>query len=108
MIYIEYTLNKSASLENISQSLPEEEVLTTGGISAYPNPVNNILTIRFNPESEVEQIWIYSMTGSLVKTLKYNHKLAETQIDCSSFNPGTYLLAVQTKQGRTTIRFIKQ
>jgi hypothetical protein len=92
----------------MGQALPVDEVLSSGEVLIYPNPVGDILTVRFNPETEVGQIMVYSMTGSLVKALKYNYNLLETQIDCSNLKPGTYLLTIQTKKGQKNVRFIRQ
>jgi hypothetical protein len=100
--------DKNASLEIMGQALPVDEVLSSGEVLIYPNPVGDILTVRFNPETEVGQIMVYSMTGSLVKALKYNYNLLETQIDCSNLKPGTYLLTIQTKKGQKNVRFIRQ
>lgn len=107
-IYIEYSTNKSGTVSTGDISVPTVQLLPESEILVYPNPVNNMLTINFTKETEVHEIMVYTVTGNLVKAIKFNQSLSEAQIDCSALQPGIYILVVQSKSGRNTLRFIKQ
>lgn len=68
----------------------------------YPNPVSSILNLDYN--SEIETIAIYSITGTLVKEIKGNHR----SIDSSNLSKGSYFITVQTNKGVINKHFIKQ
>ena len=61
-------------------------------VDVYPNPFNETLTIRM--ETQITEIVIFSMTGSLVykETLK-NHQSA---IDTKFIAPGSYIINVRS------------
>lgn len=62
-------------------------------INFYPNPVINNLHI--SSTEEVEQVSIYSLSGTLIKQVNGNVNI----IDMSNLKGGSYLLKAKTKQG---------
>ena len=68
----------------------------------YPNPVSNVLKIK--TDEEIQQISIFNMNGSLVKTLNNN----VNSIDLTHLNRGIYLVKVYTKHGIITKKIIKK
>ena len=78
------------------------------GLLLYPNPVHDVLTVRFDGKTEVKRILVYSITGSLVKEIKVNKVMSEAQVDCSNLVPGTYLLKLSSSRGSYSMQFIKQ
>ncbi|GAB1414881.1 hypothetical protein MASR2M117_02870 [Paludibacter sp.] len=61
--------------------------------SIYPNPAQDIIYIKTN-QTESPLLQLYSLSGVLLKSIQAN------QMDISEFANGSYLLQVQTKEGR--------
>jgi plastocyanin len=74
------------------------------GISVYPNPANNLLTIKAGNDLVGSQYVISDQTGRQV----LNGKLANetTPIDISQLIPGVYLIQV-AGQRRSSVKMIK-
>ncbi|WP_123861771.1 T9SS type A sorting domain-containing protein [Chryseobacterium indologenes] len=70
-------------------------------ISLYPNPVDTILYIRMS-ENKNDPYQIYSMSGQLVKSGKFENK----QADVSSLPSGIYLIRINNSD--ITGKFIKR
>ncbi len=68
--------------------------LNAGGFSVYPNPVSDVLTIRFADGGAAQSISIFNALGQVVY---HNNNLTTEQkmIDVSGFASGTYTLEVQ-------------
>lgn len=73
-------------------------------LSVYPNPSDNILTIKVSSEVIGYQYYITDKAGRQIT----NGKLADETsiIDISQFNPGIYLIQITGKR-RQTIKVIK-
>ncbi len=108
LLHVEYTTTKSGTIQetNALQSIAKD--ISEKGILVYPNPVHNVLTIRFDGNTEVERILVYSITGSLVKEINVNKVMTEAEVDCSNFVPGTYVLKLSSSKGSYSMPFIKQ
>lgn len=74
------------------------------GISVYPNPANNLLTIKAGDDLVGSQYLISDQTGRQV----LNGKLANetTAVDISQLTPGVYLIQV-AGQRRSSVKMIK-
>jgi purine nucleoside phosphorylase len=107
-LYVEYTTTYSAAIAEKSAVKPVDEMIQNSGLLLYPNPVHDVLTVRFDGKTDVERILVYSITGSLVKEIKVNKVMTEAQVDCSNFVPGTYLLKLSNSKGSYSLQFIKQ
>ena len=83
----------------------------TEGLLLYPNPVNDLLFVRFpEPSSQIEtyEVGIYNVFGQLVKepTLILNPNESKAEIDVSDLARGQYFLKVQGEIGSFTNKFI--
>lgn len=107
LLHVEYTTPAALALQK-SAVIHDDEMVQKEGLLLYPNPVHNVLTLKFDEKTEVERILVYSITGSLVKEIKVNKVMTETQVDCSNFVPGTYLLKLSSSKGIYSMQFIKQ
>ncbi len=92
------TLKKWIGFEIFEPSVGIDE-LKEQKISIYPNPVESILTIELQNETEV---LITDLLGKVVMSKKLD---SNSQLDVSDLLPGMYF--VQTKEGAKT-KFIKQ
>ena len=70
-------------------------------LNAYPNPVNDILTIE-NPYQCSMQLNIYSIAGKLLYSNKYENYT--TSIDMSNYEKGIYFVEMILADGRKAVR----
>ncbi|WP_159020752.1 T9SS type A sorting domain-containing protein [Algibacter sp. L3A6] len=68
---------------------------------AYPNPVSNSFEI-IGDDEEIKNIQVYSVNGSLVKTLNPSMKY-----DISDLSSGLYFVKINTELGTKIIKVIK-
>jgi hypothetical protein len=68
----------------------------------YPNPVQSNLSFR--PETNIQEVFIYSLSGSLV----LKQSIAKDNMDVSSLNKGIYLIRLKTKDGIYNEKLIKE
>jgi len=76
------------------------------GISVYPNPANENITLNIKAGERNTTVSIYNTKGSLVKTLPINH--SERQINISELPSGTYILKVADEKEPFVKQFIKK
>ena len=75
--------------------------LKTNNLKTYPNPVSNILNIKFT--KELSKIMIYSLSGQPVL------QTSETEINVTALSTGMYLVrAITTAGEQLQAKFIKQ
>jgi len=97
--------SNSANLFYIKTSYPNLGIgqnELTSKLTLYPNPVTN--TLNISSDENVESVFIYSLSGALVKSVKGNVE----SIDVSNFTSGSYLVSVTTDQGTSTQKIIKR
>ena len=68
----------------------------------YPNPATDLINIKSS--SLIGSIIIYNQTGQIVATEKANDK--HSQLNLSQYNPGIYLLRIETEKGVVSKRII--
>tara|TARA_B100000809_G_scaffold212419_1_gene216378 strand:- start:2482 stop:3975 length:1494 start_codon:yes stop_codon:yes gene_type:complete len=86
---------------NCSGTVGINESKTTT-INISPNPTKGLLNI--NTTEKVEQVTIYSISGSLVKNINQN----VNQVNVQELTKGMYILVIKTEKGITRNRFIKE
>ena len=69
-------------------------------LSIYPNPVKNVLTIRF--EEEIQEIYIIDIYGSLVQVEN------SLTFSVEGLASGVYILCIKTDYGIINNRFVKE
>ena len=85
--------------DNATLNLEELPILATG-VKVYPNPTTDVLKIT--AKSKVDSVEIFDLSGKkIVAEVKNN------EVDVRSYTPGTYLINVITKDGKTMTKFIK-
>jgi len=94
------SINLLSALINYSIAL---DVNTEEGnvISVFPNPTNGSVQIEI-PGQTIERVEIYDLRGTLIE------QTSGTQIDLSSYAPGTYFIRSRTKTGFHNYRLVKQ
>lgn len=72
---------------------------------AFPNPVNDVLNIRFS--SETSQIHLINIAGQIVENYDIDMHIREKSIDMSNLNSGIYFLRVIGQNFNKTVKLIK-
>jgi Leucine-rich repeat (LRR) protein len=83
--------------ENCASSINENEQLN---ISLYPNPASSILTIQ--SDEVINQIQIFNLLGELIQTEK------QSTFSIEQLPSGIYVLQIQTENGQSNQRFVKE
>lgn len=83
-------------------SLSTLDFLKFDDVVVYPNPTQHALHVKTN--DEVESINVYSMLGTLIKSVKHTNT-----IDVSTLNSGNYILKITLNNKRQEIiKFVKK
>ncbi len=85
-------------------TLMGQEDRSFSGMSVYPNPVSDIVTIRNN--DLLDQLEIYAVTGQLICKQPIN--ALEHQVDMGKFSPGIYMLSVYAAGSVKKIKIYKR
>jgi len=85
-----------------------DELDISAGMTLYPNPATNKISIETNSNLQGETtICIFNMNGALLQQEKYqNQNLIE--MDVSAMVKGIYMLKIQTKKGIETLKLVVQ
>ena len=75
-------------------------------ISLYPNPVDQILRIRFHENFEFGNLSIKNTSGKLILQKVLNSE--SDQINIAHFSPGIYIIHIESNLGAYTKKIIKQ
>ena len=97
-------------------TVPQKQILAVEKSQAFvlqlhPNPVENVLTLQWNPIAEVPTtISILDITGKLMfKALAFDaHGETTLQLDVTSLPPGFYFAEMNFASTRKVAQFIKQ
>jgi hypothetical protein len=80
-----------------------EKPRPTAGLSLYPNPATESITVELPPDISRGEIRIYNTAGVLVKRLKAD---PVTQIDISALPRGLYFIRLKNQRYKA-LKFIK-
>jgi len=92
--------NTLSNNSNLAQAL---------GLSIYPNPVSNVVTIANPKLVKLKTINIYDINGRLIKLINIgeNVKNYKTNINISEFNTGVYIFEINSTLGKEIKQIIK-
>ena len=76
------------------------ETLTKEQVGIYPNPATESLTVK--SKSDVISTEIYDLSGR-----KLDNQQGKN-VNVRNLKPGNYILNVNTKEGKTSTKFIKK
>ncbi|HKR04976.1 MAG TPA: T9SS type A sorting domain-containing protein [Bacteroidia bacterium] len=86
--------------QTFSTSCREEEVLNDAGISVYPNPAHDKLTVSIYVKGQAQfQLYLHDMSGRMVLS-ENSEAMPGTnsyELDLNSFAKGVYMLEVQSE-----------
>lgn len=88
--------------EDCQAALTVDDELLAKGLSLYPNPVSDILTI--GSEIPLTKVEVYSMLGKKVKEINSDFKY----IQLNNLYSGIYLIKLYSEEGTTVRKLIKK
>ena len=77
------------------------------GIIAFPNPVHDALSIKFQNTISNAELTISNVLGEIIHKQKINNT-NNTNLDVEAFESGLYFIAIKTSNTNAIIKFIKQ
>ncbi len=77
------------------------------GIIAYPNPVHDVLSIKFQNTISNAELTISNVLGEIIHKQKINNT-SSTRLDVEAFENGLYFIAIKTSGTNAILKFIKQ
>ena len=84
-------------------SLGLEDVNTSSNFTYFPNPVNNVLSIK--AQASIDSITVYNMLGQTV--VRSTPNTTTTAVDMSGLQTGAYFVQVAINNSIETVRVIK-
>lgn len=76
---------------------------TNQTIIVYPNPVKDVLTIKF-PDSELRTLLVKNLSGKIVKNIITDAK--QTSINVTNLSSGVYTLEIISSNANSTIKVV--
>ncbi|KFF12267.1 hypothetical protein IW15_11955 [Chryseobacterium soli] len=102
------TVANQAAIDNVSLSFGNTTTLGTNevisakeGVIIHPNPVVDYLTVK--SDSKVNKVEVYDMTGRNMNSILNGDK-----VDVTNLNSGSYIINIETKEGKVSKKFIKK
>ncbi|MCR5888313.1 M36 family metallopeptidase [Hymenobacter sp. J193] len=89
----------------VPAALATKATLSAASVEVYPNPANDVLTVRtFGLSAAPVQVEVLSVVGSLLRTVSVSAAQAQvgTTLDLSQLANGVYMVRVTTPQGTLT------
>ncbi|MET4107013.1 T9SS type A sorting domain-containing protein [Hymenobacter sp. UYP22] len=104
---VSYYRLKQVDLDGSSSfsSLVAVSFLNSGDVTMYPNPVEDQLTIELGGSAEGVTAIITDMTGRVISTQKLG---ADSKLNMSTLQTGTYLVTVGEGTAKVTRRIVKK
>jgi hypothetical protein len=76
-------------------------------VQMYPNPSRNSVTLNAG-EDFIQSVRILDLQGRLVLPVQVKRPENQMVVDIQTLHVGTYLVEIQTKQGTTVGRLVKE
>lgn len=91
------------------QGMFEETIFLSDDILLFPIPFENYLHVNLgNNQTGEIQIDIYSTSGILVRSGKYQAQNGNIDIETSSLASGVYVIDLKRKEGQTSFKIVKE
>jgi xyloglucan-specific exo-beta-1,4-glucanase len=100
--YINFTNSGSGRSAMSESTLAQDENL----VSAYPNPVSNVVTLKFNNDTMEKIIVMVDASGKTV--MSHNTRASEHLMDLSTIRSGLYLIRVAENSKQAFVKITKK
>jgi hypothetical protein len=87
---------------SVSSSMSNEE-FNSNSFSIYPNPTSDVLNISNINNIEIKNVSITDINGRTIRNVN-----AANSINVSDLNAGVYFVTIETTEGKSTNKFIKE
>ncbi|MBD2699885.1 M4 family metallopeptidase [Spirosoma sp. BT702] len=77
-------------------------------LSVYPNPVGNTLNVELPSTERIEQVLIQGLTGATLLKPSIQPRQHSTTLDVGQLPKGLYILQIQTPNGATSRKVVKE
>jgi hypothetical protein len=77
-------------------------------VQLFPNPVENQLELSLHQPLNVSSILVRDALGRVVWRMAGQDNFSGTSIAVRNFNPGMYVVELQTANGNQSIQFVKK
>src|SRR5690606_19874297 len=95
-----------SALKTLPSYLGIDDFITTK-FNIFPNPVTDIVTISNAENITIEEIVVYDMNGSIIKS-QDGKKTNEIQLNIEDFASGIYMLYIKTSEGVAAKKIVKK
>ena len=92
----------------VDPTLAIDDQILESGITLFPNPVREQLTVSNTTSIGLEDAKIYDANGRLVQTLNLGDLQGQKTFDVGSLASGIYMVQIQGQGATTVKRLIKQ
>jgi hypothetical protein len=84
----------------------EEGLITAGNVTVFPNPVNDMVTVKIKELQGNASIRVFDMYGRMV--MQQSTGLPLTQLDVSKLSSGLYLIRVMNGGKEDVLKIVKE
>src|SRR5690606_2976213 len=95
-----------SALKTLPSYLGIDDFISTK-FNIFPNPVTDIVTISNAENITIEEIVVYDMNGSIIKS-QDGKKTNEIQLNIEDFASGIYMLYIKTNEGVAIKKIVKK
>ncbi|KAB1062116.1 T9SS type A sorting domain-containing protein [Salibacter halophilus] len=88
---------------NVSSNLGSD---VSKGIVIYPNPTSNKLFIKAKEDQNINEVYLFDLTGREFFTEKINSQSATIDLQNRSLSPGQYILKINTPYSTEVVKLI--
>jgi hypothetical protein len=88
--------------------IKENNVAPSLDFKLYPNPANSVVYITFDNPQNKATIEVYDMLGKVVRGFQYNDLVQYVTIPVSDLQSGVYMVKIQTEEGLSVKKFVKE
>lgn len=100
-----YVNNQGWEASFTCTSLGIDEINKINGLTIYPNPAKNQLTVQ--SKAEMQSIRLFNLTGKLIIELKHTNA-TQRQLDINQLSSGVYFMEIRTANHREVRKIIKE
>jgi uncharacterized repeat protein (TIGR03803 family) len=107
-LYDEEQITVTATNSFVASTEQTQSATVQAKAMLYPNPVVDKFYISLNEPSDEVIVRLINISGAVISTDQYNLSgKNQLELNASQLQRGIYMIELQTKQGKQTLRFIK-
>ncbi|MFM7015811.1 MAG: T9SS type A sorting domain-containing protein, partial [Bacteroidota bacterium] len=84
-----------------------QQVSAANEVTMYPNPVANVLTVKFKNDELINAITVYSIVGQEMISINQLHS-SDYKLNLNTLSEGSYIIKIQTANGNISKTIFKK